>query len=250
MRARWRSSCGTGGRLTCSRPLPSLCSSSARCGLRPAAISASSHRSSAAFSGASSGSAGLSQLRLRSLPRRLKRVPPRATPSLLAIGSTLTLYRPQKSLRVRVVFQQPLDQSLGDPVAARLPRMGAGANEDAIRRRRIADPDDLEVASSCRLADRRDLHQRDGRGSIRAVGRDPTAGTARFARRAARARASRRGAGRDCPGRLVGRHRPPGAPVLRYRPPSSARRRPSRAARSRRCPGSGIPASALRPAAR
>ena len=57
-------------------------------------------------------------------------------------------------LRLVVALQQPVDQSLDDPVAAGLPGVRPRPEEDPVRRVGTADPDDFQPAPLDRLADR------------------------------------------------------------------------------------------------
>src|SRR5438445_7364874 len=64
-------------------------------------------------------------------------------------GSTL--------LCLGVVLEQPLDQSLDDPVPTGLPGVRPRTQKDAVGCLRVADANDLQVAPLDRFADRRDL---------------------------------------------------------------------------------------------
>ena len=72
-------------------------------------------------------------------------------------GDVVALEEP---LGVRIAGQQTADQPLHDPVADRLPGMRPRADENVMRCRRLANPDDLQLPALHRVPDRGDLHER------------------------------------------------------------------------------------------
>ncbi len=61
---------------------------------------------------------------------------------------------------IGIILKQAVDQAVHDPIAARLPRMRAGANEHAIRRVRLPDSEHLKLAAFNSLANGTELDER------------------------------------------------------------------------------------------
>ena len=143
----------------CRRPLPSLCSSSARCGLP-------SRRNLAREPPFERGVLGGERRVRRPIPAAIEVHAAQVEPRPAARDAILVRHRQhadavdaQETRRLFVAREQTLDQPVRDPAAAGLPRMRARTDEDAMRRRGIADAHDLELASADGPPDRLDLHE-------------------------------------------------------------------------------------------
>jgi len=79
---------------------------------------------------------------------------------LVGHGHNVHAVGPAETSGVGIIAQQPLDQTLNNPVSARFPGMGPRPQEHAVRCGRVADANDFQLASLNGLADRGDLDAR------------------------------------------------------------------------------------------
>ena len=222
------------GRLTCNRPPPSLWKSMARSGRRPWAIDWASHFSKAAFSGARSGSARLVPLAVEILALEVESRPTAGHAVLVGHGQDPEAISTQPLLRLGIAGQQSLDESFDHPVGAAFPGMCPGAEEDVMRRLRIAHTHDLQRPPADRLADGRDLDQRIGPDRLQQA--VEVGNAVRLQARDVQPRARHLdGQPHAVFGQLFQIHRPPISPRLPKSTPPSVPGLRSRACRSSSC---------------